>query len=61
VVPVVVLCWLVALAVLVLWPLVRLVTLPFRRTGITFDALFTRHVKWSCVACYGTNPEAKSR
>jgi len=35
-----VLCWPVALAVLVLWPLVWLVTLPFRLVGIAFDALF---------------------
>jgi hypothetical protein len=35
-----VLCWPVALAVLVLWPLVWLVTLPFRLIGIAFDALF---------------------
>jgi hypothetical protein len=35
-----VLCWPVALAVLVLWPLVWLLTLPFRLVGITFEALF---------------------
>ena len=35
-----VLCWPVALAVLVLWPLVWLVSLPFRLIGIAFDALF---------------------
>jgi hypothetical protein len=35
-----VLSWPVALAVLVLWPLVWLVTLPFRLIGIAFDALF---------------------
>ncbi len=35
-----VLAWPVALAVLVLWPLVWLVTLPFRLIGIAFEALF---------------------
>ncbi len=35
-----VLCWPLALAVLVLWPLVWLVSLPFRLIGITFEALF---------------------
>ena len=35
-----VLCWPLALAVLVLWPLLWLLSLPFRLIGITFDALF---------------------
>jgi hypothetical protein len=35
-----VLCWPVALAALLLWPLVWLVTLPFRLVGIAFEALF---------------------
>ena len=35
-----VLCWPIALAVLVLWPVVWLATLPFRLIGIAFDALF---------------------
>ena len=35
------LCWPIALAVLVLWPLVWLLTLPFRLLGIVFDALFS--------------------
>jgi hypothetical protein len=35
-----VLCWPIALAVLVLWPLVWLLTLPFRLIGIAFEALF---------------------
>ena len=34
------LCWPLALAVLVLWPLLWLLSLPFRLIGITFDALF---------------------
>ena len=35
-----VLCWPLALLALILWPLVWLVSLPFRLVGITFDALF---------------------
>ena len=35
-----VLCWPVALLVLVLWPLAWLLALPFRLVGITFTALF---------------------
>ena len=35
-----VLCWPLALAVLVLWPLLWLLSLPFRLVGITFDAMF---------------------
>ena len=35
-----VLCWPLALLALVLWPLVWLISLPFRLVGITFAALF---------------------
>ena len=35
-----VLCWPLALLVLVLWPIVWLLALPFRLVGITFTALF---------------------
>ena len=35
-----VLCWPLALLVLVLWPIVWLISLPFRLVGITFEALF---------------------
>ena len=35
-----VLCWPLALLALVLWPLVWLVSLPFRLVCITFSALF---------------------
>lgn len=35
-----VLCWPIALLVLVLWPLAWLLALPFRLVGITFTALF---------------------
>ncbi len=34
------LCWPIALAALVLWPIVWLVTLPFRLLGLAFEALF---------------------
>jgi hypothetical protein len=35
-----VLCWPLALLALVLWPIVFLLTLPFRLIGLTFEALF---------------------
>jgi hypothetical protein len=35
-----VLCWPLALLALVLWPVVWLVSLPFRVLGIAFDAVF---------------------
>ena len=35
-----VLCWPLALLALVLWPIVWLISLPFRLIGITFEALF---------------------
>jgi hypothetical protein len=35
-----VLCWPIALLALILWPLVWLISLPFRLIGITFEALF---------------------
>jgi len=35
-----VLCWPLALLALVLWPIIWLVSLPFRLVGITFEALF---------------------
>ena len=34
------LAWPVALLVLILWPVLWLLALPFRLIGITFDALF---------------------
>jgi hypothetical protein len=33
-------CWPIALLALVLWPIVWLVSLPFRLVGITFEAAF---------------------
>jgi hypothetical protein len=35
-----VLCWPIALLALLLWPLVWLLSLPFRLVGITFEAVF---------------------
>ena len=35
-----VLCWPLALLALILWPIVWLISLPFRLIGITYDALF---------------------
>ena len=35
-----VLCWPLAVLVLVLWPLAWLISLPFRLVGITFEAVF---------------------
>ena len=35
-----VLCWPLALLALLLWPIVWLISLPFRLIGITFEALF---------------------
>jgi hypothetical protein len=34
------LCWPLAVAAIVLWPLVWLLSLPFRLVGITFEAVF---------------------
>jgi hypothetical protein len=35
-----VLCWPLAIAALLLWPVAWLLSLPFRLLGIAFDALF---------------------
>ena len=35
-----VLCWPVALLAIILWPIVWLISLPFRLVGIAFDAVF---------------------
>jgi hypothetical protein len=34
-------CWPLALLALILWPLIWLISLPFRLLGIAFDAVFT--------------------
>jgi hypothetical protein len=36
-----VLCWPLALIVLVLWPVVWLLSIPFRLVGVVFDGLFS--------------------
>lgn len=35
-----VLCWPVAILALILWPLVWLLSIPFRLVGLSFDAVF---------------------
>jgi hypothetical protein len=35
-----VLCWPIAILALVLWPLVWLLSIPFRLVGLSFDAIF---------------------
>jgi hypothetical protein len=35
-----VLCWPVAILAIVLWPLVWLLSIPFRLVGLSFDAVF---------------------
>jgi len=35
-----VICWPLALLALLLWPLIWLISIPFRLIGITFDAIF---------------------
>ncbi len=35
-----VICWPVAFVVLILWPLIWLLSLPFRAVALSFDAIF---------------------
>jgi hypothetical protein len=35
-----VLCWPVAILVIILWPLIWLLSLPFRAVALSFDAIF---------------------
>jgi hypothetical protein len=35
-----VLCWPIAILALILWPLVWLLSIPFRLIGLSFDAIF---------------------
>ena len=35
-----VLCWPIAILALILWPLVWLLSIPFRLVGLSFDAIF---------------------
>jgi len=43
-----ILCWPLAMLALFLWPIVWLISLPFRLVGITFEALFAllRVILW---------------
>ena len=53
-----VLCWPLALLALVLWPLVWLLSLPFRLIGITFEAVFAllRAILFLPAKLLGGNP-----
>jgi hypothetical protein len=53
-----VLCWPLALLALVLWPLVWLLSLPFRLIGITFEAVFAllRSILFLPAKLLGGNP-----
>src|ERR1700744_2718270 len=53
-----VLCWPLALLALVLWPIVWLVSLPFRLIGITFEAVFAllRAILFLPARVLGGNP-----
>jgi len=55
-----VLCWPLALLALLLWPIVWLISLPFRLVGITFDALFAllRAVLFLPARVLGHKPKA---
>jgi hypothetical protein len=55
-----VLCWPLALLALLLWPIVWLLSLPFRLIGITFDALFAflRAVLFLPARLLGHRPKA---
>jgi len=55
-----ILCWPLALLALVLWPLVWLISLPFRLVGITFDALFAflRAILMLPARVLGSKPKA---
>ena len=54
-----VLCWPLALLALFLWPIVWLISLPFRLIGITFDALFAllRAILFLPARVLGSKPE----
>ncbi|WOX05751.1 hypothetical protein [Microbulbifer pacificus] len=53
-------CWPLALLALLIWPLVWLLSLPFRLIGITFEALFAflRAVLMLPARLLGHNPAA---
>jgi hypothetical protein len=53
-----VLCWPLAILALVLWPIIWLLSLPFRLIGITFEAVFAllRAVLFLPARVLGGNP-----
>jgi hypothetical protein len=57
-----VLCWPLALLALVLWPIIWIISLPFRLVGITFEALFAllRAVLTLPARVLGDKPKAMS-
>ncbi len=58
-----VLCWPLAVLAIFLWPLVWLLSLPFRLVGITFEALFAllRAILFLPARLLGTGPGAGRR
>lgn len=58
-----VLCWPLALLALVLWPLVWLLSLPFRLIGITFEAVFAllRAILFLPARLLGARPSNQER
>ena len=58
-----VLCWPLAVMAIVLWPLVWLLSLPFRLIGITFDAMFAllRAILFLPARIFGYRGGASSR
>jgi hypothetical protein len=55
-----ILCWPLALLALFLWPIVWLISLPFRLVGITFEALFAllRAILWLPARVLGRKPKS---
>jgi hypothetical protein len=53
-------CWPLALLALFLWPIVWLISLPFRLVGITFEALFAllRAILWLPARVLGRKPKS---
>ena len=58
-----VLCWPLALLALILWPLLWLLSLPFRLVGITFEAVFAllRAILFLPARILGGNPSSHPR
>lgn len=58
-----VLCWPLALLALILWPLIWLLSLPFRLVGITFEAVFVllRAILFLPARILGGSPSSRPR